>query len=82
MGAEVQGHRARAQPYEGSSKGPSSSHYGHPGAINRIPIHSRGAALPFSGKVQNAADQDVRRNERPHIPPQYIQESDGTTWIS
>ena len=51
MGAEVQGHPTRAQPYEGSSKGSSSSLYGHPGATNRIPIHSRGAVLPSSDKV-------------------------------
>ena len=65
MGAEVQGHPARAQPYEGSNKGPSSSLYGRPGAKNRIPIHSRGAALPSSDKVQNATDQSVRRNKNP-----------------
>ena len=59
MGVEVQGHLARAQQHEGRSKGPSSSLYGCPGATNRIPIHNRGAALPSSGKVQNAADQDV-----------------------
>ena len=73
MGAEVQGHPARTQPHEGSSKGPSSSLYGRPSATNQIPIHSRGAALPSSGKVQNATDRDIRRNERPHRPPQYIQ---------
>ena len=51
VGAEVQGHPARTQPHEGSSKGPSSSLYERPGATNRILIHSRGAALPSSSKV-------------------------------
>ena len=73
MGADVQGHPARTQPHERISKGPSSSLYGRPGATNRIPIHSRGTALPSSGKIQNTADRDVRLNERPHRPPQYIQ---------
>ena len=82
MGVEVQGHPARAQPHERSSKGSSSSLYGRLGATNRIPIHNQGAALPSSGKVQNAADQDVRRNEGPHRPPQYIQESYGISRIS
>ena len=82
MGAEVQGHPARAQPHEGKSKGSSSNLYGRPSAINQIPIHSRGVALPSSGKVQNVVDRDVRRNKRSHMPPQYIQESDGTARIS
>ena len=82
VGAEVQGHPARPQLHEGSSKGPSSSLYGCPGATNRIPIHSRSAALPSSGKVQNATDRDVRQNERPLRPPQYIQKSYGTARIS
>ena len=82
MGAEVRGHSARVQPHEGSSKGLSSSLYGHPGATNRIPIHSQGDALPSSGKVQNVVDRDVRHNERPHRPPQYIKKSDATARIS
>ena len=82
VGAEVQGHPARNQPHEGSSKWPSSSLHGRPSTTNRIPIHSRGAALPSSSKVQNAVDRDVRRNKRPHRPPQYIQKSDGTARIS
>ena len=81
MGEKVQGHPVRNQPYEGSSKGPSSSLHGRPGTTNRIPIHSRGAALPSSGEVQNAADQDVRWNKRPHRPPQYIKKTYGTAWI-
>ena len=72
MGAEVQGHLARAQPHEGSGKRQSFDIYGRSGATNRIPIHSRGAALPSFGKVQNAADRNVRRNKRPHRSPQYI----------
>ena len=77
MGAKVQGHLARNQPHEGSGKRPSSSLHGRPGATNRISIHRRGAALPLSGKVQNAADRDIRRNKKPHRPPQYVQKSDG-----
>ena len=34
VGAEVQGHSARAQPYEGRGKKPSSSLYGRSGATN------------------------------------------------
>ena len=56
MGAEVQGHPARNQPHEGSGKGLSSNLHGRPGIINRISINRRSAALPPSGKVQNAAD--------------------------
>ena len=65
MGAKVQGHPARNRPHEGSSKRQSSSLHGRPGATNRVSIQLRGAALPSSGKVQNAADRDVRRNKRP-----------------
>ena len=65
MGAKVQGHPAINQPHEGSSKGPSSSLHGRPGTTDRIPIHRRGAALPPSDKVQNAADRDARRNKSP-----------------
>ena len=65
MGVEVQGHPARNQPPEGSGKGPSSSLHGRLGTTNRISIHCRGAALPPSGKVQNAADRDVQRKKRP-----------------
>ena len=57
----------RAQPYEGSSKRQRSSLYGRFGATNSIPVHSRGAKLPYSNKVQNVADRNVRRNERPHL---------------
>ena len=82
MGVEVQGHPARNQPHEGSGKGPSSSLHGRHSTKNRISIHCRGAALPPSDKVQNAADRDVRQNKRPHRPPQYVQKSDGTALIS
>ena len=34
MGAEVQGHLARAQPYEGSNKGSNSGLYGSSSATN------------------------------------------------
>ena len=81
MGVEVQGHPARNQPHEGSSKGPSSSLHGRPGTTNQIPIQSRGATLPSSDKVQNDADRDVLQNKRPHRPPQHIQKSDGTARI-
>ena len=66
MGVEVQGHPARNQPHEGSGKGSSSGLHGRPGTKNRISIHRRGNALPFSSKVQNAVDPDVPRNKRPH----------------
>ena len=66
MEAEVQGHPTRAQPHEGSGKGSSSSLYGHHGTINGIPVHSRGVALPSFVKIHNAANRNVRRNERPH----------------
>ena len=56
MGAEVRGHPTRNHPHEESSKGPSSSLHGRPGTTNRISIHRRGAALPPSDEVQNAAD--------------------------
>ena len=82
VGAEVQGHPARNQPHEGSGKGPSSSLHGRLGTTNRMFIHRRGVALPPSDKVQNAVGRDVRRNKRPHRPPQYVQKSNGTTWIS
>ena len=59
MGEKVQGHPARNQPHEGSSKWPSSSLHGRPGTTDRIPIHGRGATLSSSGKVQNVVDQDV-----------------------
>ena len=54
MGAKVQGHPTRAQPHKGSGKGLSSSLHGSPCTTNRIPVHSWGAALSSSGKVQNA----------------------------
>ena len=41
-----------------------------------------GATLPPPRKVQNATDRNVRRNKRPHRPPQYVQKSDRTTRIS
>ena len=82
MGAKVQGHPARNRPHEGSGKRPSSSLHGRPSAANRISIHYQGAALPPSGKVQNASYQDVRWDKRPHGPPQYVQKSDGTARIS
>ena len=82
MGAKVQGHPARNQPHEGSGKRPSASLHGRPSATNGVSIHRRGAALPPSSKVQNAADRDVRRNKRPHKPPQYVQKSDGIARIS
>ena len=66
MGAEVQGHPTRAQPHEGSGKGPSSSLYGRPGTTNGILVHSQGVALPFSYKIQNVANRNIRQNERPH----------------
>ena len=34
VGVEVQGHPTRAQPHEGSGKGPSSGLYGRPGTTN------------------------------------------------
>ena len=73
MGAKVQGHPVRNQPHEGSDKKPSSGLHGRPGATNRVSIHRQGAALPPSDKVKNATDRDVRRNKRPHRPPQYVQ---------
>ena len=82
MGAKVQGHPARNQPHEGNGKWPSSSLHGRPGATNRISIHRWGATLPPSGKVQNAANRDGRRNKRPHRSPQYVQKSYGTARIS
>ena len=81
MGAKVQGHPTRNQPHEGSGKIPNSRLHGCPSTTNRIPIHCRGAALPPSDKVQNAADRDVRRDKRPRRPPQYVQKSYGITWI-
>ena len=59
MGAKVQGHPTGAQPHEGSDKGLRSSLYGRPGTTIRIPVHSRGAALPPPREVQNASDQNV-----------------------
>ena len=82
MGAKVQGHPVRNHPHEGSGKRSSSSLHGHPSATNRISIHHRGAALPSSNKVHNAANRDIRRDKRPHRPPKHVQKSDGTTWIS
>ena len=52
MGAKVQGYPMRTQPHEGSSKGPSSSLYGHPGATNRIPIHSEVLHFPIPAKFR------------------------------
>ena len=51
MEAEVQGHPARNQPHEGSSKGSSSCLHGRPGTTNRI-IHNRGVALHSSVKFR------------------------------
>ena len=82
MGAEVQGPPTGTQPHEGSCERPNSSLHVRPGTTNRISIHHRGASLPPSGKIQNAADRDVRRNKRLHRPPQYKQKSNGTARIS
>ena len=81
MGAAFQVHPARAQPHEGNCKMTSSSLHGRFGTVNRIPVHSRGAALPPSREVQNGSDRNVRRNKRPCRPPQYLQEPDGATRI-
>ena len=82
MGAAFQRHPVRAQPHEGSCKNTSSSLHGLSSVTNGIPVHSRGAALPSSSKVQNATDRDVRRSEGPCRLSQYLQESDGVTRIS
>ena len=60
------GDPARAPPCEGSRKGPSPRLYGHPGPINRVPVHSRGAAFPPSNEVQDAANRSVRWNKGSH----------------
>ena len=81
MGAAFPRHPARAQPHEGNCKRTSSSLHGCFGTTNRIPVHSRGTTIPSPCEVQNASDRNVQRNERPCIPPQYLQKSDGATWI-
>ena len=74
-------HLTRAQPHKGTCKRTSSSLHGCFGTTNKIPVHDRGTALPSPCKVQNASDRNVRRNERPCRPPQYLQESDAATQI-
>ena len=81
MGAAFQRHPTRAQPHEGNCKRTSSNHHGCLGVANRVPVHSRGAALPPPHEVQNASDRNVRWNKRPCKLPQYLQESDGATRI-
>ena len=81
MGAKVQRHPTRAQPYEGGCKRSSSSIHGCPGTTNRIPVHGRGAALPSPSKVQDAANRNIRRSEQSRRPPQHLQEPYGPTWI-
>ena len=81
MGAEVPGHPAGAQPYEGNCEKPDSSLHGYLSTANRVPIHGRGVSLPPPSKIQNAASRGVRRNEGPSRPPQHLQEPDGVTWI-
>ena len=80
MGAEVPGHPAGAQPYEGSCEKPDSSLHGYLSTTNRVPIHGRGASLPPPSKIQTSS-RGVRRNEGPSRPPQHLQEPDGVTWI-
>ena len=81
MGAVFSRHPTRAHPHEGNCKRMSSSLYGCFGTTNRIPVHGRGTILPPPCKVQNASYRNVRRNERPCRPPQYLQESDGAIRI-
>ena len=81
MGAAFPRHPTRAQPHEGNCKRTSSSLHGCFGTTNRILVHGRGTTLPSPCKVQNASDRNVRQNERPYRPPQYLQESDGATRI-
>ena len=81
MGAAFPRHPTRAQSHEGNCKRTSSGLHGCFGTTNRIPIHGRGTTLPIPWEVQNASDRNVRWNERPCRPPQYLQESDGATRI-
>ena len=81
MGVEVPGHPAGAQPHEGSCEKPDSSLHGYLSTANRVPIHGRGASLPPSSKIQDAASRGIRRNKGPNRPPQHLQEPDGVTWI-
>ena len=46
-----------------------------------VPVHGWGTTLPSPCEVQNASDRNIRRNEIPCRPPQYLQKSDGATRI-
>ena len=81
MGAAFPRHPIRAHPHEGNYKRTSSSIHGCFGIKNRIPVHDRGTTLPLPCEVQNASDRNIRRNEIPCRPPQYLQESNGVTRI-
>ena len=81
MGASFLRHPTRAQPYDGNCKRTNSSLHGCFGTTNRIPVHGWGTALLSPCEVQNASDRNIRRNERPYRPPQYLQESDGAARI-
>ena len=41
----------------------------------------RGTTLPSPNEVQNASNRTVQRNERSYRPPQFLQESNGVTWV-
>ena len=81
MGVVFLGHPTRAQPREGNSERTSSSLHGCVGTTNGVPVHDQGTTLPSPSEVQNAPNQNVRRNERSCKPPQYLQELDGATWV-
>ena len=81
MGAAFLRHPTRAQPHEGNYKRTSFSPHGCFGTTNIIPVHGRGTTLPPPYEVHNASNRNVRRNERPCRPSQYLQESDGATRI-
>ena len=81
MGAAFPRHPIRAQPHERNCKRTSSNLHGCFATTNRILVHGWDTTLPSPCEVQNASDRNVRQNERPCKPPQYLQESDGATRI-
>ena len=81
MGVAFPTHPTRAPPHEGNCKRTSSNLHGRFSTTTRILVYGRATTLPPPCEVQNASYRNVRRNERPCRPSQYLQESDGATRI-
>ena len=65
MGSEVQGHPTRAQPHEGSGKGPTSSLYGRPSTTIESPFTTGVLHFPLSTKFRMPQIETFDRTKDP-----------------